>query len=227
MKLNNINTFTLLFPALLLFLIIPLTGHVGPVEMRSECSVNMINEVSYSISSKTIASASQKEIIQSAIPANTNIKKGVLDICVDKEGLCVWSLREGNSRQHVLALEGMEEVIEVLKMAIDPGEKGLDDFIGIAKKKGAKIVWLGNGTCSVRYFDPRSEMTSVSLLDLSRNMLLGSSIYNVNNELQTKLICKYKNTGTRAVLGSTSLLYFQMDDSDSKLTLTEIVSNYN
>lgn len=223
MKLENISIFlSLLMP--LLLVVLP----NGKEEfLEEDCKMSLVNEVTYSISSKTILKRSQSEILQSSIPVNTFKEKGILDICVDKKGLCLWTLHGHTKEQHMLELQGMQEVVEVLQKAMSQEENSLTHYIGIVKKKNATIKYLGNGTCSVRSTDPISGMTSVNLLDLSRNMLLGSSVYDRNNELMVKLVCKYKNTEDKPLLDSTSLFYFEMDQYNSKLSLTEVVSKYN
>ncbi len=223
---KHIQRYSILL-SLVLPVILMLFSPSGKGIESENCRMNLVNEVEYSISSKAIESGSQNEIIKSSIPVNSINKKGHLDICLDKKGICLWTLKGAQENDHVIALAGMEEVVTVLRLALSNKEKSLESYIGMAKEKNAQIIYLGNGTCSVRHNDKLSGMTSVSLIDLSRNMLLGSSIYNSKNELQTKLVCKYKNSEKRTILNSTSLFYFQMEEANSTLTLTEIVSKYN
>ncbi len=207
-----------------------ITNTADPPFEQEKCEVSVQNKVRFGFQRKMVdGTAFSKEISNTK---STNIKqltKGMVDICIRSQGGCKWNFlaNESNEEQNVsVEISGLEEVVKALKLSSNQLPASTDGFIKIAKDKGAKITDLGNGTLSIRKEDGRTKLTTVTIVDTKRKVILGSSVYGAGNQLKSKIICKYKGVFTQLQLHTVSLLVFEHDMGDKSGWMTEIIACY-
>jgi hypothetical protein len=115
---------------------------------------------------------------------------GNLDVCVDAKGGCQWHFLATGSKDLSFEMLGMEDVVRALLFAKGKDGPDVNAYLLSAKSNGAFLQELGNGTVSVTQKHEASKRTSVTMVDVRHNALLGSSVYrDADGALLTKLVC--------------------------------------
>jgi hypothetical protein len=115
---------------------------------------------------------------------------GNLDVCLDAKGTCHWNFLTSNvgSKNLDIEVQGMEDVVRSLLLTEDGPD--ISRYLINAKSKGAMIQEMGNGTVSVTQKHESSQKTSITMVDVRHNALLGSSVYrDSDGALLAKLVC--------------------------------------
>lgn len=133
-----------------------------------------------------------KEADMGHAPLLDKMVEGSMDVCVDGKGVSQWKFLAANDQRKDISLEiqGMEDIVRSLLKPSSNNGPDINRYLLDAKSKGAMIQELGNGTVSVTHKHVSSQKTSVTLVDVRHNALLGSSVYrDSDGALLAKLVC--------------------------------------
>ena len=178
-----------------------------PPPNNEECQLNVQRAVSFGLQ-QSIHAAGNFTSTQEP----SEMIPGTLELCVDKEGTCTWTFTNDPTERYLVEIPALKDLVQM----VFTSEVTIDDYIGKLEKGGASITDLGNNTLSITQENQHRGLTVITLVDVSKRVILGSNIYQNNQELTTKVICRY-DMGNIPRLQTLSLLIWEDD------TLTEMV----
>jgi hypothetical protein len=155
-------------------------------------------------------------------PLSIEADTALLNICIANTGNCTWAI-EGK-RKSKLSPIGLYAVSMLRQMSGD-WSASPEQFLVEKQKAGGVVSNLGNGVLSLRQTDTASGYSSVTLIDKSQCIFIGSSFYNPDNTLKFKIVYKYQtNTEGWQHLESATLSAVTFGENRHKGELTEVTT---
>jgi hypothetical protein len=146
-----------------------------------------------------------------------------LNICVQNDGKCQWkveqkSLEKGKVRYSPVGLY----VIAALRQSAGDWTASPESIVEQVKRDGAKIEGLGNHTISIKTENPSNGQYGVTLMDTTRCVFLGSSLFEKEGNLKYKAVYHYENNDAthQRELVSATLLIFDPEKNQISETVT-------
>ncbi len=196
----------------------------------NNCEMSILSSVKYSYNRKLVENvAFTKNATNKSQNKFSPLSKGMMEVCLGSSGGCKWSFNandDENGNNISLEVIGLESVVKAIHLSAGKLASSTENFIRISRDKGAVVSKIGNGTISIRQTDDTNNLTTVTIIDTKRKVILGSSVYGDNNTLKSKVICKYKGVFTDLKLHTMSLLVFEHDMGDKSGWVTEAIACY-
>ncbi len=193
------------------------------------CEMSVQSKVRYGVQRKMVDGNAFSNVQLGDDLNADHFTDGMLEVCISPKTGCKWNLTSnGTKAEDNISIEfkGLEDVVKTLKFSDSQSNVSTKDFIEVAKNNGAEISDLGNGAMSIRQINPVSNLTTVTLVDTNKNVIMGSSVYGDGNQLKAKMICKYKGTKEFQAIHTLSLLVFEHAMGDKSGWMTEIIACY-
>lgn len=157
-------------------------------------------------------------------PHSTEADTAVLNICIANSGDCTWAI-EGKNKPKLSPI-GLYAVSMLRQMSGD-WTASSEQFLTEKRQAGGSVSQLGNGVLSLRQIDTASGYSSVTLVDTTKCVFIGSSFYNPDNSLKFKIVYKYQtNTEGWQHLESATLSAVSFGDNRQKGELTEVTTHF-
>ncbi|MCC6724245.1 MAG: hypothetical protein IT258_07005 [Saprospiraceae bacterium] len=193
---KSLFTFSSMYPLLLAIFTSVISTSFQTKEVTfagDDCALNVQKDARYGFTRKQVdGRAFPKEANLDHTSLLDKMVDGSLGVCVNATGICQWKFltTNGKSKDLTLEIQGMEDIVRSLLRSNDKEAPDINRFLLDAKSKGATLQELGNGTVSVTQKHQSSQKTSITLVDVRHNVLLGSSVYrDGDGALLAKLVC--------------------------------------
>lgn len=145
-----------------------------------DCKMSIRKDVIATINSKQPGVISESILLE---------EKGVLEICIDQQGICNWSFEGKNYKQLHFNIPGF---VELLQIVHNDSPQIVASYAQSSTQKGGKLHQVDEHTISIIHTDSITNNRVSTFVDTDKWMILGSTTSLNENEYTTKLVCKYK-----------------------------------
>lgn len=214
-------------PAAFTFLLFTSFLFMQETTLNQSCDHSISSTIQYHVQKKKVqGSAFSNSHIISSNKVGQNFEKGLMEICSSNNKACRWTFGGNKGKEFSLETPGFEELVKALYNSSSNSNVSIDQFIKQSQVRGATVKKIGTATICISEHNKATDLTIVTVIDTNRKVILGSSIYKNDNELQSKLICDFKQVNNTEHIDSMTLLSYEHEVGQKEGWVVEVVVKY-